>query len=219
MSCSVSIELLSTIFESKLNIDSNVHKYNKDELQFDRNDIKMDENDQTIDKKDINIFRFKFTDTFMTEIHNFSKIHQYDSRHDFKEAWELWIIDNDSLIDSETSRLKTLGYDGNIVDKMYKSSRYYFRNKSTIKTQTCPRRKYVNLDNKLLHLMDEHIRLNIKKNGFQPKTGFKTFCDNNQVVLKEAINLMLKNGFNDSKMMEEKIKKTYKNRYCIFTNK
>ena len=41
-----------------------------------------------------NIYRYKFTDDFTSELFKFSKIHQYDHRKDFKEAWEIWMEDN-----------------------------------------------------------------------------------------------------------------------------
>ena len=37
------------------------------------------------------IYRYKFTEHFMEELYEFSKIHQYDARKDFKEAWKIWI--------------------------------------------------------------------------------------------------------------------------------
>ena len=45
--------------------------------------------------REIDIYRYKFTQPFMNELHNFSKIHQYDDRTMFKEAWTNWIVDYD----------------------------------------------------------------------------------------------------------------------------
>ncbi len=42
-------------------------------------------NETICDSNKCNIFRFKFRDDFMIELSNFSKIHQYDSRGDFKK--------------------------------------------------------------------------------------------------------------------------------------
>ena len=33
----------------------------------------------------VNIYRYKFTNEFIVELYNFSKIHQYDHRKDFKK--------------------------------------------------------------------------------------------------------------------------------------
>jgi hypothetical protein len=72
------------------------------------------------------IFRYKFTQEFMDQLYQFSKIHQYDDRKSFKEAWLQWVIDNEELVGSEVTRLADLGYKGDIIDKMFKSGRYYF---------------------------------------------------------------------------------------------
>jgi len=78
------------------------------------------------------IFRFEFSKQFMDVLYQFSKIHQYDDRHSYKEAWKEWtMIDEISgMIEEETRRMVELGYLGNVEDKMFKSGRYYFRKKS-----------------------------------------------------------------------------------------
>jgi len=70
-----------------------------------------------------NIYRYKFTDDFTSELFKFSKVHQYDHRKDFKEAWEIWMEDNDDIVNNEVRRLTNIGYDGDIIDKMFKSAR------------------------------------------------------------------------------------------------
>ena len=57
-------------------------------------------NDNLEPSKKINapIFRFKFTEAFMEDLYKFSKIHQYDHRKDFKEAWTKWIEENDDIV-------------------------------------------------------------------------------------------------------------------------
>jgi hypothetical protein len=47
----------------------------------------------------VNIYRYKFSQDFMLELYNFSKIHQYDDRESFKEAWKLWTQDNEEIIE------------------------------------------------------------------------------------------------------------------------
>ncbi len=79
----------------------------------------------------IAIYRYKFTEEFTEYLYNFSKIHQYDDRKDFKEAWIKWTEEHHDIVNMENRRLTNLGYDGNVLDKMFKSARYYFRNKST----------------------------------------------------------------------------------------
>lgn len=161
------------------------------------------------------IYRFKFTQEFMDELYKFSKIHQYDQRKDFKEAWKVWTEDNDEIIDQEMNRLINLGYEGDVLDKMFKSARYYFRKKSTEKKEPKQRRQYISVPRELLDSMDQHIQENIYNDDYQPKTGFITFCKSNEKMLKSAITKIFEQGISDSSLIEDKIKKTYKNRYFM----
>jgi hypothetical protein len=162
------------------------------------------------------IYRYKFTEDFMNELHKFSKIHQYDHRKDFKEAWKIWIEENNELIEEETHRLQRLGYDGDIIDKMFKSARYYFRKKSGEKKEPKQRRSYISVNRELLDAMDTHIEENFKTENYQPKTGFLDFCKENDELVKETINSMFEREIKNAELIEEKIKKTYKNRYFMF---
>ena len=165
------------------------------------------------------IFRFKFTEEFMEELHNFSKIHQYDHRKDFKDAWVKWTEENQDIIAKEVDRLVAMGYpneDDIVDDKMFKSARYYFRKKSAVKPEPKQRRQYIGVDHELLENMDIHIRTNIYNDDYKPKTAFIMFCKEYDTILRQTIEQM---SISDAKMIQEKIKKTYKNRYFMLTNK
>ena len=166
----------------------------------------------------VNIFRYKFTDDFMAELNRFAKIHQYDERKDFKEAWSQWLNDYEDEVSQEVRRLVGLGYEGNIIDKMFKSARYYFRKKSAIKTEPKQRRDYVSLDKKVLESMDIHIETNMDDEDYQPKSGFVDFCKENEDMLKETIQQMLAKGL-QGEDIQDKIKKTYKNRYFMLVQR
>lgn len=165
------------------------------------------------------IYRFKFTQEFMDRLYIFSKVHQYDDRKDFKEAWEEWVEDNEDIINMETRRIENLGYQGDVMDKMFKSARYYFRKKTDEKKVVKERRKYISISRELLEAMDLHIMGNIGKEGYQPKNGFVVFCHENEEILKNAIGQMLQQGINDNVLIQDKIKKTYKNRYFMLSKR
>jgi hypothetical protein len=167
----------------------------------------------------IGIYRYKFTDEFTNELFKFSKIHQYEHRKDFKEAWEEWLDDNENMINEEVRRLTNLGYEGDILDKMFKSARYYFRKKSTEKKEPAKRRTYMGSQKDLLEAMDEHIKINISAGEFKPSEGFDDFCKKNIDILKEQINMLCQIGLTDSNAIKAKIKKTYKNRYFLIISK
>ncbi len=176
-------------------------------------------NDERNNDINVNIYRYKFTNEFTNELYKFSKIHQYDHRTDFKEAWEIWTKDNADLVDDEVRRLTNLGYDGDILDKMFKSARYYFRKKSTEKKEPVKRRIYVGSQKDLLEAMDDHIKSNISSSEFKPSDGFDEFCKQNVDILKDQVNQLIHAGITDSNEIKAKIKKTYKNRYFLIISK
>ena len=156
--------------------DNNNNNCSRD-IRSDRpNNFNNTEKNNSDDELPSVIYRFKFTEEFMEQLYNFSKIHQYDSRLDFKDAWKDWTEENKEIIAIETSRLKTLGFEGDILTKMYKSSRYYFKNKPTVKQEPIKRRTYVSVSKELLEAIDNHITENIYNNDYQPKTGLYKFC-------------------------------------------
>jgi len=172
-----------------------------------------------ITNSNVNIYRYKFTDEFTNELYAFAKIHQYDHRKDFKEAWTIWIKENEEIVNLEVRRLKELGYDGDIIDKMFKSARYYFRKKSTEKKEPKERRAYQSVSKQLLDAIDLHLKDVINNTNFKPSISFDIFCKENISLLKEEVSLLCKNGFTDSEEIKNKIKKTYKNRYFILISK
>lgn len=166
------------------------------------------------------IFRFKFSQSFVDEMYVFSKVHQYDSRHDFKDAWNTWTESNRELVNNETKRLENINYVGDIADKMFKSARYYFRKKSTVKKPPDERGLYVNLDKDLLYAMDDHIKRNISSNiKRKPSESVKEFQESNAEYIREKTEqLFQEKGFDETELLN-KIKKTYKNRYFMIHNK
>jgi uncharacterized protein YqgQ len=177
----------------------------------DRNDNDRNDND----RNELAIFRYKLDEEFISELYQFSKIHQYDHRKDFKEAWNIWVEDNTEIINKEISRLTELDYKGIILDKMFKSARYYFRNKSTEKKDPKKRKVYVGIQTTLLEEMDKYILTNKNK----PSTGFDNFCKENIELLQKEVTNLYKNGITDSEEIKNKIKKTYKNRYFMLISK
>ena len=188
---------------------------NNNEKQYTRHDLLLEEDIEKI--TDRTIYRFKFTEDFMAELYKFAKIHQYDHRKDFKEAWTKWTDENDEIITNETERLLALGYkdEANIDDKMFKSARYYFRKKSPVKPEPKQRRQYISVDPELLAAIDEHIIVN---NECKPEAAFVLFCKDNEQILRQSIGQICSQGINDAQLIQQKIKKTYKNRYFLLLN-
>ena len=218
----ISTNVTSSFIRTTARFDDLLCNNISNELQDTTRDLEVRKNDEET-KHDNNIsvgiYRYKFTNEFTNELFKFSKVHQYDHRKDFKEAWEVWIGDNENIIDEEVRRLRNLGYDGDIIDKMFKSARYYFRKKSTEKKAPAKRRIYVGSQKDLLEAMDEHIKSNILTGEFKPSDGFDEFCKKNIDILKDQINILCQSGLTDSNEIKAKIKKTYKNRYFLIISK
>lgn len=168
--------------------------------------------------EDTKIFRYKFADSVVDEVHRFAQLHRGDDRHKFKDAWKEWVENNREFIQTETQRLVELGYQGDILDKMFKSARYYFRKKGTKKKEPTERRVYVTVSKDILSTVDRHISENMRNNGFTPANGYDDYCNNNKEVLIEWISNLRSEEFG-SKEIQDKIKKTYKNRYYVLKTK
>lgn len=196
-------------------IDNSEYQSNKTDslLVNDINEI------NEINEINTNIYRYKFTCNFTEDLYEFSKIHQYDSREDFKEAWQQWTRDNEDKIQAERERLLRLDFKGDILNKMYKSARYYFRKKPTEKKEQQKRISYICISKEILDKMDLHLNQNMNNDNFKPKQAFIDFCENNQELLESCTNQIFKDGIKDSHQIKDKIKKTYKNRYFRLISK
>ena len=199
------------------NFINNSNEDNEERRIYDRDDCESPRSNN--DSINVSIYRYKFTDDFTNEMYKFSKVHQYDHRKDFKEAWNAWVEENNGIVTDEIRRLTEMGYDGDILDKMFKSARYYFRKKSAVRPEPKQRRQYIVVDHELLDKMDLHIISNIYNEDYKPKTAFIMFCKEYKAVLQQTILTMGEKGVFDAKIIEDKIKKTYKNRYFMLTNK
>lgn len=168
-----------------------------------------------------NVFRFNLAANIVDVVTEFAKTHEHDCNADYKEAWALWCDENEELIRMETGRLTGIGYGGDVVDKMYKAGRYYFRTKKTKKTKPKTRRNYISLDGALISKMDEHIAKNIGREDFTPAHGFNLFEKAEAKDINDEITRLNEETKDDDVQVEmaQKIKKTYKNRYFILSRR
>ena len=173
------------------------------------------------DKEQINnIYRYKFDVVFMLLIEDYARKHRYDEPGLFYDSWLDWVKDNIDVIEREKHRLEALGYNGDFNAKMYKSARYYFKNKSLEKKPSIKRRKYTNLDKNLLREMETHINTVAFVEDFKPAHAYNNFISDPNYCnkIKNEKN-RLKDDDDDDTLtdiyLENKIKKTYKNRYFI----
>lgn len=171
----------------------------------------------------VQTFRFKLSDAIVAEINDFARIHRYDCREDFKEAWSKWITANDTAINAELKRLEEIGFTGDINKKMYMSARYYFKNKPDTIDPPKQRRKYVTIDKKYIKLMDtfivNSITLNNNGENYKPSNSFQEFLEAYQHETQLIIRDLISSELLSDDLIIAKIKKTFKNRYFVNTSK
>tara|TARA_B100000035_G_C21035688_1_gene570797 strand:+ start:1491 stop:2006 length:516 start_codon:yes stop_codon:yes gene_type:complete len=161
-------------------------------------------------------YRYKFSELFKNELMEFSRIHKYDEPAAFKDNWDIWCKDNKSIIDNEIAILKNNGYTGNALDKMYKSVRYYFKNKSDVKKEVKQRRQYLGLSPEFREAVDTHIQNIALRRELKPSIGFVDFMDQviySQLIRSEKLRLESYNFTKED--INNKFKKSYKNRYFL----
>ena len=189
------------------------------------------------------VLRFEFSNDIIEHLAAFVQIHQYDDRKTYKTAWAEWMANDEiaTIFNADAARLKSLGYTGDVADKLYKSGRYYFRTREPTVPHTPPSgatstpndanggrrgsgnqgspRRYVLLSRELLSAMDEHIERGLRQQtDFTPAKGFADFAlgaDGTDVGSYRSEVARLSEIMPTGEAVGDKIKKTYKNRYFI----
>lgn len=144
-------------------------------------------------------FRYKFSSELTDELFRFAQIHQYEDRDTFKESWTAWLNDSEIMVQEEIDRLRMNNYRGDVLTKMYKSARYYFRKKSPVTPKPSKRKVYDTANHTLLEEIDSHIRTVY---DLPPKIGFIQFCELHQKSVDDL-----------------SLKKKYKNRHYLIVRK
>ena len=165
-------------------------------------------------KKAAKTYRFKFSDGFLNNLMEFSRIHRFDDAIAFKDGWKIWCDENKGLIKDESDVLKARGYEGDALVKMYKSARYYFKNKSMKKKDAKKRRQYVGLNPEFREAVDVHIESVSLRQEMKPAEGYINFMDDTKFATLIGMEKLRLESYKFTK--EEiglKLKKTYKNRY------
>ena len=161
------------------------------------------------------VYRHRLSLEVVVLVTDFSKIHEHDSRTDYREAWEEWVMLNKSIFDAECNRLLLFGYKGDPMDKIFKAGRYYFRKKqSAAKKAPVVRRVYVGTSRETLDSMDDFIACCLRTAS--PKSPAACYTDylmssqGSKAIANEmkALTLQL-----SEEAAKDKLKKTFKNRY------
>jgi hypothetical protein len=123
------------------------------------------------------------------------------------------------MVSAEVEIQQNRGFSGDVLDKMFKSARYYFRKKSPVAVEPKQRRQYISVSRELLESMDAHIKINIGLPDYQPKIGFVSFYEENNSLIEETFRSFYEQDIKDREFIQLKLKKTYKNRYFMIISK
>ena len=192
--------------------------------------------------KNINRYKFtnlfiKEIEKFCKNIRNI------DDVNIVKEYFDKWQSENKSKIEIEYEYLKSIGYNGDFNKKLYKSVMHYYKNRNVKDQFLCDKndnsskhskdskdskhskdskcycylnninkRQYITLDFEFLELIDNHIKRNLNENiKIKPSLLYNNFklLYFNEITIQtnKIIDILNVNDINN------KIKKTYQNRY------
>lgn len=169
------------------------------------------ENKEHADKSPSQVptFRFNFSMELTKELGYFAKLYKHEDRKEFKEKWKEWMKDNIEIIDEEKKRLRNLGYKKDIEDKMYKSVRYYFRKKKN--KESAKRRTRTVVSKAIIKKIIKHIKEHEFDENYTPQLAYEDFYESHlNLIITETDELDIDNNF-----LENKIKKTYKNKFYV----
>tara|TARA_B100001094_G_scaffold127562_1_gene123526 strand:- start:8796 stop:9332 length:537 start_codon:yes stop_codon:yes gene_type:complete len=159
-------------------------------------------------------YRFKFNKELLDSIREFSKLHSNDNCDDFLDAFHLWKRVNNEIISLEEKRILDLGFNGNIEEKIYKSARYYFKNKknTTYKLNKQLKTNYIPRNPVFFKMMETYIN----KNPIKASLLYKEFINETDTNILSEINteiVRLKTFELNQTECLQKIKKMFNNAY------
>lgn len=159
-------------------------------------------------------YRFKFNKELLDSIKEFSKLHSNDNCDDFLDAFHLWKRVNNEIISREEKRILDLGFNGNIEEKIYKSARYYFKNKkdTTYKLNKQLKTNYIPRNPVFFKMIEMYIN----KNPIKASLLYKEFINETDTNILSEINaeiVRLKTFELNQTECLQKIKKMFNNAY------
>jgi hypothetical protein len=175
--------------------------------------------------------RHTFGKELYTALNQFAQEHKNDDRKTYKALWQKW-TESDNIKEWIVAEMaKQPGKD--VLDKMYKSSWYYYRKRGDEKEEIVdkiPRKQYDAFDQQILKTIDEHIRNQIKTtmvinekseliSNISPAESFEKFCEDERELLLEEIRASYGEDedspvtTDEANQVVEKFKKAYKNKF------
>ena len=150
------------------------------------------------------VFRFKFDTDINSILQRFASIHHGDDLEEFKDSWDTFLTTYRTAIDIETQRLREIGFQGAVENKMFTSVRYYYCKQFKIgntdvqekviqeaeaeseaktkndddgekSTEEKSKRKYVKINSDIHNTIDQFLENNNKYTA-KPAIAWSEFC-------------------------------------------
>lgn len=179
---------------------------------------------KVIMKQTFKKYRHDFSEECKMHLAEFAETNHELSRKEYVESWRQWVKTYQNLVQNECDELKKGGFEGDALDKMFKSVRYYHRKKSCKPKQPSQlpqTRTYIRLPLPLQTCMDEHIRTFItnqaRDNTPELKiTHMQAFSDfiqtRSTIILNELVEIKKREGSLEE-TMGQKIQKRYRDKF------
>lgn len=139
-------------------------------------------------------YSFRFSPQFTALLSEFGASSAGLALRDFRAAWERFAQENSDLVGAEADGLARLGFQGDVLRKMFLSARHY-HGRPEKKRGQAPRRvdaTWERYDSDLYKAMRAHVESHLKE---RPKRAYELFIG--------------KGGYDDT----ERLKRAYKNMY------
>ena len=165
-----------------------------------------------------NIYRYKLSQEVIDIISAFGKLYEDLPNKEFKEKWKDLLESKGEIFDKESDRLKELGYTKDVLDKIFKSCRYYYRKKQPKEKKK--RRVYISCTEELLNAIDNFIKLNLRNSitDIKPSNIYERFQLTHTDLIEKEIHHLSMSLSKEHAL--DKIKKTFKNRcFILIKNK
>jgi hypothetical protein len=171
------------------------------------------------------VYRHSFTPDITEKLRCFSVMHKDLDRKAFQLAWQNWVDEHTAEVAEEVARMHTQGFTGDVVDKMYKSARYYYRKRAArlpapqlpaeAKKQKQTQHAKFALKNKergAYQMLLRAIKRHLEMVQMKPKAGFESFCRTHAGLLREIITNTVKTPA-ELYDFNQQLKKSFKNQY------
>ena len=172
-------------------------------------------------------YRFDFTPSFASCLAEFAAIYKTADRKTFQFEWSNWCenVEIKEQIAREVKIMEDNGFQGDVLDKMYKSARYYHRKPKPVENKSTNRQHTNRFTRAFLDCVDDHIEGYIQKQSdemvhnnnkipLSQTASFEQFCRTHQdEIYTELLEIKEERGYLDAATITEKMKKAYKTRF------